>query len=239
MIKREIQGKTVKDYTPNARLVEHMQRTLHNVKKLQQIDTAGKDVPKAVEKEKAALSAARTRILDDVVFQAMADITFFFSAVGAHPEIQKLFDDNIKEILGVKRIDPKETPYGFMFAALVSGMLIYRFKTGKDFRLRLNNYLQRMVWNKMELYLPEIFESSAVQGSVGQDFHRVLGWTQTLMFAMPKWDEYRIPEVVPVNREKGATKNENELIQDQNKEYQEDIKRHLPSRTFSLVPLGD
>jgi hypothetical protein len=185
------------------------------------------------------LSAARTRILDEVVCQAMADITFFFSAVGAHPEIQKLFDDDIKEILGVKRLNPKDTPYGFMFGALVSGMLLNRFNTGKDFRLRLNNYLQRMVWGKMSLYLPEIFESSAVQGSVNQDFNRVLGWTQTLMFAMRKRDEYRIPEVVPISREKGPTKDEKELMQKQNKEYQEDEKRNLPSRTFSLVPLGD
>jgi hypothetical protein len=185
------------------------------------------------------LSAARTRILDDVVFQAMADITFFFSVVGAHPEIQKLFDDDIKEILGVKRINPKERPYGFMFIALVSGMLLNQFKTGKDFRLRLNYYLQQMVWDKMSQYLSEIFESSAVQGSVSQDFNRVLGWTETLMFAMPKKDEYRIPEVVPVNREKGLTKDEKELIHDQNKKYQEDVKRNLPNRTFSLVSLGD
>ncbi len=239
MIKRDVLGKTVKDYTPDARLVEHMQRTLHMTKKLEQINAAGKDVPKDIEKQKGALSAARTRILDEVVCQAMADITFFFSAVGAHPEIQKLFDDDIKEILGVKRLNPKDTPYGFMFGALVSGMLLNRFNTGKDFRLRLNNYLQRMVWGKMSLYLPEIFESSAVQGSVNQDFNRVLGWTQTLMFAMRKRDEYRIPEVVPISREKGPTKDEKELMQKQNKEYQEDEKRNLPSRTFSLVPLGD
>jgi hypothetical protein len=216
-----------------------MKRTLHNTKKLEEISTAKKDVPKDVEKEKGALSTARTRILDDIVFQAMADITFFFSVVAAYPEIKKLFDDDIKEILGVKRISPKETPYGFMFKALVSGMLVNQFKTGKDFRLRLNYSLQRMVWGKMALYLPEIFESSAIQGSVGQDFNRVLGWTEMLMFAMGKRDEYRIPEVIPVSREKGPTKHEKEMIKNQNKKYQEDEKRNLPSRTFSSVSLED
>ena len=78
----------------------------------------------------------------------MADITFFFNAIGTHPNIQKVFDDDIKEILGVKRMDPKNTPYGFMFIMLVAGMLSVQFKTGKDFRLRLNELLHYIIQSK-------------------------------------------------------------------------------------------
>lgn len=67
----------------------------------------GEEIPKEIEKEKAALSTQKTRILDDKIFQAIADIAFFFNVIGTHPEIQHEFDDDIQELLGVRRKLPE------------------------------------------------------------------------------------------------------------------------------------
>ena len=91
----------------------------------------------------------------------------------------------------------------------------------------------------MGLYLSEIFKSNASQKSIGEDFSRVLGWTEMLKFAIPEEDEYRIPMIVPVSREHGPNKEENELIQKMETEYVKDIKRKLPSRTFDFSSVVD
>jgi hypothetical protein len=201
-------------------------------KDLQEINARNQDVPKEIENKKAALSTARTRILDEILFQAMADITFFFDAVGTWPEIQKVFDDDIREILGVKRTNPKETPYGFMFTMLIAGILSVQFKTGKDFRLRLNELLHYIIQSKVAAYQSDIFKSAATQGSIGQDYNRVLGWAEMLAFAMDKGDEYEIPPVVHINRSTGPTKPDKQLIKNYEVKYLKDVKRNSPNRTF-------
>lgn len=128
----------------------------------------GEEIPKEIEKEKAALSTQKTRILDDEIFQAIADIAFFFNVIGTHPEIQHEFDDDIQELLGVRRKlpetydenygdksnNPKIPSYGFIFLALVEGILsIHSGRPGIDFRLRLTHELQRIIWYKISHYL--------------------------------------------------------------------------------------
>ena len=142
MFRQGTQNKKIRSYAPDRRLVDFIRDRLQLSKQLK--DLAGeKRIPKKLSKEAVRLGTQKNRMLNDILFQAMADITFFFSIVNFYPEIQKIFDDDIKEILGVKRVNPKNTPYGFMFIALVAGMLLNQFKTGKDFRLRLNENLSK------------------------------------------------------------------------------------------------
>lgn len=239
MVRHTTVKRTTKYYTPDAQLVHHMRRRLHLANKLQKISGTGQEVSEELEHEKGALSTDKIRILDKI-FQAMADITFFFGMIDTRPDIQRIFQDDIKEILGVKRDNPRNMPYGFMFDILVSGMLLVQFPTGKDFRLRLNEQLQRRIWNKMTLYLRDIFESNTSQNMVTQDFNRVFGWTEMLMFAMEKKDEYRVPDVVTVSGSNGRpTRLEKKLIDEGEKKYLQDIKRNSPKRTFDLESISD
>lgn len=230
------------DYVPDAHIVKYMRRRLQQFDSIQKLGAEEK-VPEKLEKEEGALSTDKFRILPKI-FQAMVDITFFFGVMNAHPEIQKIFESDIKEILGVKRRDPKNTPYAFMFHILVSGMLLAQYPTGKDFRLRLNEQLQHLVWDKMTLYLTDIFESIASHNMITQDFNRVFGWTEMLMFAMKEKDEYRIPGVVTMSgtRTKSGvrpTREEKKLIDEGETIYLKDIKRNSPKKTFDLESVSD
>jgi hypothetical protein len=176
------------------------------------------------------------------MFQAMTDLTFFFGAVGKHTELQREFNDAIKELLGIRRNNPKNTEYGFTFLALVGGMLLaYSGGTQKDFSLRLTHELQRISWYKISQYLSKVFDSEHTQNSISNDFSRVIGWTEMLMFAMPEKDEYRIPEVVPQLRKElgGPTKEQKELIKEREKPYEQDLKRKYPHRTFDFSSAAD
>ena len=125
----------------------------------------------------------------------MTDLTFFFSGVGKHAELQREFNDHIKELLGVRRDNPKGTEYGFTFSALVGGILLaYSGRTEKDFRLRLTHDLQRIIWSKISQYMFKVFESEYTQNSISLDFGRVIGWTEMLMFGAEK-DAEIIPKL--------------------------------------------
>jgi hypothetical protein len=240
MVEKETLRKSMKYYAPDAQVVNHIQRRLQLSNTLKNLSD-GEQIPKKIEREKAALSTQKTRILNEKIFQAMTDLTFFFGAVGKHTELQLEFNDDIKELLGVRRDNPKSTEYGFTFSALVGGMLLaYSGRTEKDFRLRLTHDLQRIIWSKISQYMFKVFESEYTQNSISHDFGRVIGWTEMLMFASDK-DEYRIPEVVPVHRKEygGPTREEKERIEESRKPYEKDLKRKSPHRTFDFSSVAN
>lgn len=238
--------KKIRHYSPNGSLVDFMRDRLQLEKQLSHLRGGEKEIPGELSKKTVSLGTQKNRLLNNILFQAMADITFFFKEIGRHDELRKVFDEDIKELLGVKRDLPRSyyelyinpdkpevLDYGFMFWDLIAGMLLV--STEKDFRLRLIHKLQYIIWQKTSQYLSSVFESTNAQASIARDFTRILGWTEMLMFAMPERDEYRIPDIIPVSRKYGPTKQEKELIQGMDREYQKDLKRNLPNRTFSLV----
>jgi hypothetical protein len=54
----------------------------------------------------------------------MADLTFFFEAIALHPELQEIFENDIKNLLGVRHSGSQE--YGFMFINLIRSIMIIR-----------------------------------------------------------------------------------------------------------------
>src|SRR5688572_15137207 len=55
-------------------------------------------------------------------FPSMSNLTFFFQSVASNSELQKIFDDDIKDLLGLRK-NNKKMKKGYMFEYLFVGML--------------------------------------------------------------------------------------------------------------------
>jgi len=132
-----------------------------------------------------AYSNLRKRKTDalDRIFTSMANLTFFFECIAKYPDFEVLFEDDIKDLLGVRRNDQNTDIYGFMLARLLYSILIVQKSDNNfnDFRLRLNCLLQQVVWNKASQTLTDVFRPEGAQ-PVANDFDRVKAWTEMLAY---------------------------------------------------------
>jgi hypothetical protein len=136
-------------------------------------------------KHKRYLDKEKVLILRKHIFPAMANLVYFFYYVCRYSELREVFDNDIEELLGVRR-DTSKHDYGFIFTALIQSILLIGLHNSaethvKDFRLRLVQILQEAIWAKADLALPNIFKKNpSAQRVVGDDFHRVWAWTRLL-----------------------------------------------------------
>ncbi|MFZ0512345.1 MAG: hypothetical protein WAM14_12120 [Candidatus Nitrosopolaris sp.] len=154
-----------------------------------------------INKSDRSLRTQKTRILDEIIFPAMADLTYFFGVLLEHPELQILFENDIKDLFGVRRNKPKETNYGFVFSDLLRGILKIggprfeeRVGTKKgDFPLRLNDLLQEIVGHKISISLPDVFKTEGAQNAVLIDINRCKSWTAILAYGVDPDIDKEVP----------------------------------------------
>ena len=169
-----------KSYVPDVIVTNYMREKLQFGKEKEKLGLRGKDL-----QENSAYSNLRKRKTDalDRIFVSMANLTFFFECVAKNPDLEELFEDDIKDLLGVRRNDQNTDIYGFILARLLYSILIVHKSDNNynDFRLRLNNLLQQVVWNKASQTLIDVFKPEGVQ-PVANDFDRVKAWTAMLAY---------------------------------------------------------
>jgi hypothetical protein len=161
-----------------------------------QDDVAAGDVNK---EHKRYLDKEKVRLLHEYVFPSMANIIFFFRSVSTYPQLKEVFENDIKDLLGVRRENPQPNNYGFIFSALVQSVLLTELDLlylreempGEDFSLRLNQILQENVRARVNLALTKVLKDPAVQRIVADDFNRALGWTSMLAESAP--EENKLP----------------------------------------------
>lgn len=202
-----------KVYTPHAGFVGGMKRLLqlpHLKTKIHAATMRGEntdEVQTEYLKEYDSVHRLKDYYLKRI-FQAMADLTFFFEAVSLNPELQDEFESDIKDLLGVKRLNPRTTNYAFMFAKLMFGIVMSSDKSN-DFRLRLVHKLQEAI--RARLTTLKVLETEKTTERVFDDIDKVLAWTEMISLRVP--DEYDF----------GTTKL-----------YEEQVKTNKPSRTFDF-----
>jgi hypothetical protein len=142
---------------------------------------------KKSKKYKRYLDKEKVKILNDYIFPSMANIVFFFKCISSYPELREVFEEDIKDLLGVRRLNPQPNNYGFVLFNLLhailligEGIYIDNREHNRDFRLRLNQLLQELVWAKFEISLTKVFRNERAQRVVSDDFNRVWGWTRVL-----------------------------------------------------------
>ena len=136
----------------------------------------------------------KVRVLNDIVFQAMADLTFFFEAIALHPELKELLDSDIRDLLGVKH--DSSQAYGFMILNLLESILIVNRDKREgikrdDFRVQLNNKLQGIVMDKARPFLPIVFKNDKAKHIVLDDLARAWAWTAMLSISKDYGDPNR------------------------------------------------
>ena len=130
----------------------------------------------------------------------MANLALFFRSISRYPELKKIFETDIKDLLGINRENPKHNKYGFIFSDIIRSILLIEEekedeeitdkddlssytqlsrKDKNDFRLRLNYILQDIVAIKvMAIDLAGV--SDIEKRIVRDDFNRVRLWTRII-----------------------------------------------------------
>jgi hypothetical protein len=136
---------------------------------------------------KRYIDTEKVELLDKYIFPSMANVVFFFRFISRYPQLKKIFDNDVRDLLGVRRENPHDNNYGFIFSALVRsivstglGFISEKEIRSKDFRLRLNQILQENVWAKVGLSVTEVFKNPAAQQVVADDFNRAWAWVRML-----------------------------------------------------------
>jgi hypothetical protein len=155
---------------------------------------------KELKESRRYLDKEKVRILNDYIFPSMATLLFFFKCVANYPELQSIFENDIKDLLGIRRVNPQSGNYGFVVFNLLHAILLvekgpYLDTRGhnKDFRLRLNQLFQEVVWAKFDVSLSAVFTNSSAQRSVKEDFNKVWGWTRMLTEGVEDFAEDKTP----------------------------------------------
>jgi hypothetical protein len=174
---------------PDGGLVELIKKELHTRRKIE----AGEELSEDIKDKK--IDRLKVHYLDKHIFQAMANMIFLFEAISLFPELKKLYEDDIRDLLGVRH--EKSQQYGFILRNMLRSILVIRngdFGTKPhdkhgDFRLGLNHILQDIVLHKVRQHLPLVFSVAEAQRAVKGDFSRAWAWTRTLASSTDEEEE--------------------------------------------------
>ena len=184
MNERGSELKTKKDYNPDPDLRDFLLKRLELTGQMNKIRAAGKKYDDSIKSQDKGLGTKKVRILHRIVFQAMANLLYFFKMISDHPELQKTFEDDIKDLLGVRRYNPKSYNYGYVFSHLIAYILMIK-TSGKplkedDFRLGLIQVLQGIVFLGFQQTLPDILKDRERFDMMLADLSKATAWVRAL-----------------------------------------------------------
>jgi hypothetical protein len=193
-------------YRPDSRLYGYMKEKLRLEKIKDEIREGKRNQPLSEDDEKleSTLKTVKSRtVLDKIVFPAMANLTYFVGTVGAHKELQRVFEDDLKDLFGIRRKNPQKNAYAFMLRILINSILEWDMKSEKsdvgrkNFRVKLLYLLQEIIFYKSLHYVSSCVFNDNLSTNIeftkifGEDIGRALSWTRILSGLVE--DEYDIP----------------------------------------------
>ena len=110
-------------YTPS----ETLQNYLNERLQLERIeadvgDAAGTNLTKKIRE----MSRMKVHVLNKIVFPSMANIVYFLETVSKNPELQKVFDNDLKELFGIRYPHQfKDKSYSPIIRRLVQAMTFW------------------------------------------------------------------------------------------------------------------
>jgi hypothetical protein len=131
------------------------------------------------KKHKRYLDKEKVYVLNKYVFPSMVRLTYFFKYVSTYKSLDKIFENDIKDLLGIRVKDPESDDYAFIFSDLIRSILSMDFYE-KDFRLGLIQILQEIIREKVEDYLTHTHEKTTLTRVIIDDFDRVSAWTEMI-----------------------------------------------------------
>jgi hypothetical protein len=209
------------NHPPDEQLLKYMKEKSHFSRRKQQLELRRKDERKegkkltdeqkkeiqeeleGIEGKLRTLKNTKTKVLDEIIFPSMANLTFFFDAISKDPELERTFNSDISQLLGIRRLHPRPWNYAFVFVKLIHGMISTTddYKQN-DFRIRLIHELQKLIRTKFQTLSLTTFPIGQFSAFkiVNQDIDRVLAWME--MISSKINDEYDFenmlnPESIP------------------------------------------
>ena len=199
MNKREYESKGQKYFTPNKELLRCMEETLQIKRKAEKLKLHGEELSGIDKIKERNLRTNKTRILDKIIFQSMANLTFFLDSVSRHPQLQSVFDDDLKDLFGIRRNNSNAQNRGFMFGKLMGGILTYepyavdnKVKDKNNFRIVLLHALQYGIFQFMTQLIHEEFNTPGTIKIVLDDLSRAVAWIN--FYASKVEDEDILPK---------------------------------------------
>lgn len=134
------------------------------------------------------LATSKSRIADKIS-QEMADITFYFESLAKHKELQELFDNESKDLMGLRQEIQKSIHrtekgkhYPIYFRPetlqrLITAILAVESEGDESYRLSLLDVLQQIVYSKVVRQKPSNVTDEVTEIML-MDIKRALAWTK-------------------------------------------------------------
>jgi hypothetical protein len=169
-----------KGYVPDKLITNYMQDKLLFEKKRDETDLRGK----ALKDNEAYLNLKKrkTDVLNKI-FTSMANLIFFFESVAEIDDLRSIFENDILDLLGLKRNYPEIHRPGYIFSRLINSILLTGKIPGRedavDFRLLLIDLLQQALTEKISKSLPSVIDREpGAKKNVLDDFDTARAWTR-------------------------------------------------------------
>lgn len=170
-----------KGYTPDKTISNYMRdKLLFEVKRMKG------DVKGALKDDEAYsnLKKRKTDVLNKI-FTSMANLIFFFECVAENDEIRSVFENDILDLLGMRRYSPEIERPGYIFSRFIKSIILTKKIPERDeaidFRLLLIDLLQEALKEKISISLPSVIDSAhGAKMNVLNDFDKTRAWTRML-----------------------------------------------------------
>ncbi len=181
-------------YTPSVSLLNYLDDKLEIEKKKQLLQDAGKAIPRELEERARDNKRMKVYVLDKIIFPSMANVLAFFEYVSKNPDLQELFDDDIKELLlGHKDSGP------IIFRRLLEAILTWHtpdarkstYKSSRDlnFRAELFHTMLLVAFHRVPSVLKSELPLQVVNTILINDLARAWAWTEILKKRTPNYDD--------------------------------------------------
>jgi hypothetical protein len=184
-------------YIPEETLVNFIQEWLAIHKKRDVLKLDGKSLSKLEENRIRELDRMKVYVIDNIIFPALANLTYFFEAMSASSRMSEAFEDELAEMLDPRKSKDvarynsglRFTSIGFRennFARLVKAILDIPMKkypedaTVDDFRIGLMYQMVILIGDLMDRLLDHEYRGNQVWKSFVEDYSRMIGWIALL-----------------------------------------------------------
>ena len=186
---------------PNEELRSYVHEKLEYQIALEKLEAAGESdrrtqltqSERQVLNKDGSLRTRKVNLLNNVIFPSMANLLFFFESVAKYPQLQKVFDSDIRDLVGINRQiqNGKLPPYADTFSRLITAMVdlensarVSEERDYKNFRIRLIDELANIVVHAFQHNLSDDFTLDAQQIMM-KDVFIAQVWTQSLARIVP------------------------------------------------------
>lgn len=168
-------------YIPNKSLVKFLEDMIHFQKKKRELKHAGEGFSVDEQKRVRELKRMKNYYLNKHIFPSMANLVVFFEYISNSPDLQKVFDDDIYELLF--RGNENGSNSLAVYHRFVESTIKWDVKHNpKSFRLELVHSLQNIIFQNLPLILGDIMAEEKYSTEMGniirQDLSRANLWAK-------------------------------------------------------------